>query len=124
MAERKFAGLRGSVDTPEVSADFESAQVFDKLRVGRLGVYFRDGFKTRFLDYGSLERAFIRVQAVNGRMCCGTANFEYYRLVFVSGGREIADVMSEKEKEMDAALARIAELAPELAIGFPAAAGA
>ena len=51
-------------------------------------------------------------------MCCGTANFEYYRLVFVRDGEEIADVMSEKEKEMDAALACIHEMAPAIAIGF------
>ena len=120
MAEKKFAGLTGSVESPEVAADYESAKVFDKVRVGRLGVYFRDGFKTRFLDYPSLERVFIRVQAVNGRMCCGTANFEYYRLVFVQNGKEIADVMSEKEKEMDDALSCIHEAAPALAIGIPA----
>ena len=118
MAERKFAGLGGSVDSAEVRQDYESAKVFDKIRVGRLGVYFRDGFKIRFLDYPSLERVFIRVQAVNGRMCCATASFEYYRLVFVSGGREIADVMSEKEAAMDEALACIREMAPALAIGF------
>ncbi len=118
MAERKFAGLGGSVDSAEVRQDYESAKVFDKVRVGRLGVYFRDGFKIRFLDYPSLERVFIRVQAVNGRMCCATTSFEYYRLVFVSGGREIADVMSEKEAAMDEALACIREMAPALAIGF------
>ena len=118
MAEKRFSGLNGGVDSPEVNADYEAAQVFDKVRVGRLGVYFRDGFKTRFLDYPSLERVFIRVQAVNGRLCCGTANFEYYRLVFVRGGREIANVMSEKGPEMDAALACIRERAPALAIGF------
>ncbi len=120
MAERKFTGLGGIVDSAEVRQDYEAAQVFDKVRVGRLGVYFRDGFKTRFLDYPSLERVFIRVQAVNGRMCCATANFEYYRLVFVRGGKEIADVISEKEQAMDDALARIHEMAPALAIGFVA----
>ena len=107
MAEKRFAGLNGSVESAELSRDYESAQVFDKIRVGRLGVYFREGFKTRFLDYPSLERVFIRVQAVNGRLCCGSTSFEYYRLVFVRGGEEIADVMSEKEKETDAALACI-----------------
>lgn len=120
MPDKKFAGLSGSVESSAVSADYESAKLFDKVRVGKLGVYFRDGFKIRYLDYPSLERVFIRVQAVNGRLCCGTANFEYYRLVFVSGGREVADVMSEKEKEMDAALAYIHEMAPDLAIGFVA----
>ncbi len=119
MSDKKFSGLNGSVDSPAVSADYESARVFDKVRVGRLGVYFRDGFKTRYLDYPSLERVFIRVQQVNGRMCCGNATFEYYRLVFGRGGKEIADVMSEKEQEMDAALAYIHEMAPALAIGFP-----
>ena len=118
MAEKKFTGLAGSVESDEVRADYDSAQLFDKVRVGRLGVYYRDGFNTRFLDYPSLERVFIRVQQVNGRMCCGTANFEYYRLVFVRDGEEIADVMSEKEKEMDAALACIHEMAPAIAIGF------
>ena len=118
MADKKFAGLNGAVDSAAVNADYESARLFDKVRVGKLGVYYRDGFKTRFLDYPSLERVFIRIQAVNGRMCCGTANFEYYRLVFVRDGQEIADVMSEKEKEMDAALAYIHEMAPDLAIGF------
>ena len=49
MEERKFAGVNGSVDSPEVSADFEAAKVFDKLRVGELGAYFRDGFKTKFI---------------------------------------------------------------------------
>lgn len=120
MPDIKFAGLSGSVESSAVNADYESAKLFDKVRVGKLGVYFRDGFKIRYLDYPSLERVFIRVQAVNGRLCCGTANFEYYRLVFVSGGREVADVMSEKEKEMDAALACIHEMAPDLAIGFVA----
>ena len=118
MANRKFTGLDGLVESPELDADYESAELFDKVRVGRLGVYYRDGFKTRFMAYDRLERVFIRVQQVNGRMCCATASFEYYRLVFVSGGREVGDVMSEKEAETDAALARIAALAPQLAIGF------
>ena len=120
MANKTFSGLGGPVSTPEVNADYDSAEVFDKVRVGKLGVYFRDGFKTRFMEYRGLERVFIRVQQVNGRMCCGNATFEYYRLVFVAGGKEIADVISENEKAMDAALARIGELAPSVAIGFVA----
>lgn len=118
MADKKFAGINGVVDTPEVNADYESAVVFDKVRVGKLGVYYRDMLKTRFMDYSLLERVFIRVQAVNGRMCCGTANFEYYRLVFVVNGKEIGDVISENAKATDDALALIAENAPNVKIGF------
>jgi len=118
MAEKKFAGINGTVERPQVTADYEAAQVFDKVRVGKLGVYFRDGFKTRFMDYSLLERVFIRIQEVNGRMCCGNTIFAYYRLVFVVNGKETADVISENEKAMDDALAAIKANAPEtLAIG-------
>lgn len=117
MAEKRFAGLQGAVESAKLSADFEAAESFDKLRVGRLGVYYRDGFKTKYIDYAGMERAFIRIQEVNGRMCCGRATFAYYRMVFVCGGREIADFMSEKEAEMDAALAKIHAMAPDVLIG-------
>ena len=118
MAEKKFAGINGAVASPEVSADYEAAAEFDKVKVGKLGVYFRDGFKTRFMDYTLLERVFIRIQEVNGRMCCGNTVFAYYRLVFVVDGKEIADTISEDEKAMDDALALIKANAPaSLAIG-------
>lgn len=117
MADKKWYTPEGAVSSAEFTADYESAEVFDRVRVGRRAVYFREGFKTRCLPYEALERVFIRVQGVNGKLCCGTANFEYYKLVFVSGGKEIAEVFSENEKATDAALARIAERAPGLAIG-------
>ena len=108
MAEKKFAGVNGSVDSPEVNADFESAKVFDKLRVGKLGAYYRDGFKIRFIPFDYMDRAFIRVHQTRGRMCCGETTFNYFRIVFVHDGKEFADCLSEKEKETDNALAEIA----------------
>ena len=116
MADKKFAGVNGAVDAPEINADYESAKVFDKLRVGELGVFFRDGLKLKYIPYNAIDRAFIRVQETRGRMCCGQANWYYYRMVFVRNGKEFADYMSEKEKEMDDALAEIA--AHGVATGF------
>ena len=117
MAEKKFATPDGAVQGAELTADYESAQKFDAVRVGKLGVYYRSGLKTVFLAYPTLERAFIRIQEVNGRMCCGSTTFAYYRLVFIRGGKEYAEVMSESEQAMDAALAAIHENAPALPIG-------
>ena len=65
-----------------------------------------------------LERAFIRIQEVNGRFCCGKAVFAYYRLVLVVDGKEWGDIMSEDEKAMDDALAAIAARSSATAIGF------
>ena len=108
MAEKKFSTMNGTAETPELNADYENAGAFDRLRVGNLGVYFRDGFKTRFIPYEYIDRAFIRIQQTHARMCCGHTNFDYYRLVFVHDGKEFIDYLSENEKAMDDALSEIA----------------
>lgn len=118
MAEKIFSGSSSLAAAPEAAADRESAARFDKLRVGRLGVYFRDGLKNRFIPYDYIDRAFIRIHEVNGKLCCGSTVFQYFRLVFVHDGKEFADLISEDEKTMDAALALIHELAPDIMIGF------
>ena len=118
MAEKKFHSPAGVVTDAALAADFDGAQVFDRVCVGATGVYYRDGFKTKYVPYSALERAFIRVQEVNGRFCCGKAVFAYYRLVLVVDGKEWGDIMSEDEKAMDDALAAIAQRSPATAIGF------
>lgn len=118
MAEKKFSSPAGVVADAAVNADFESAQTFDKVFVGRLGIYYRDGFKTKYVPYASLERAFIRVQEVNGRMCCASATFHYFRLILVVDEKEWGNILSEDEKAMDDALAAIAARSPATAIGF------
>lgn len=118
MSDKKFTTPSGVVTDAGIAADFDSAQRFDKVLVGSLGVYYRDGFKTKYVPYADLERAFIRVQEVNGRMCCGKAVFHYFRLVFVVGGKEWGDVISEDEKATDDALAEIARRSPATAIGY------
>jgi len=117
MSEKKFATPEGVVTDAAAEADLGSAQRFDKVAVGALGIYYRDGFKTKYVPYRLLEHAFIRVQEVNGRMCCGKAVFHYFRLILVCGGKEWGDVISENEKAMDDALALIAERSPATRIG-------
>ena len=107
----KFSTPEGRQETPELTADYESAERFEKTRVGTLGVYFPSGFGTKFIPYSYLDRAFIRVHEVDGKLCCGN-------LVFVHDGKEFADVISENEKLTDAALAAIAKAAPSVQIGY------
>ena len=118
MNTKVFTGINGKVDSAEVNSDYENSTRFDKVQVGKLGVFFRDGFKIRFMDYSLLERVFIRVQEVNLKTCCGGSTSAYYRLVFVSGGNEIGNALSENEKAMNEALALIHENAPQLTIGY------
>ena len=118
MADKKFAGVNGTVNSAEVAEDFAAAQQFDKVKVGKLGVYFKEGFRIRYLSYQDFDRVFIRINEVNGKLCCGKSTFQYFRLVFVRSGKEFTDVISEDEKAMDDALAQIKAACPEMAIGF------
>ena len=117
MAEKKYTGPVEALSPAALNEDYEGAERFDKLRVGRLAVYYRDGLRIKAVPYARMQRAFIRVQQVRGRMCCGETAFFYFRLVFLVDGKEIADNLSEDEKAMDAALAKIHELAPEVPVG-------
>lgn len=119
MAEKKFYTPEGIISGAEVAADYAAAARFDTVRVGRQGVYYREGLRTRYIPYEYIERVFIRIQEVNARVCCGSTCFTYYRLVFMHGGKEFADVLSESEKAMDGALACIKEAAPSLSFGVP-----
>ena len=116
----KFSGPEGKLETPELTADYESAEKFEKTRVGKLGVYFPSGFSTKFIPYEWMDQAFIRVHEVDGKLCCGKATFYYYRLVFKHAGREFADIMSENEKLTDQCLAAIAKNGPSVKIGYTA----
>ena len=118
MADKKFYTPSGAVTDAAVAEDYKNADKYDKALVGALGVYYQDGFRTKYVPYPVLERAFIRIQEVNGRFCCGKAVFAYFRLILVSGGKEWGDIMSEDEKAMDDALAAISQRSPGTAIGF------
>lgn len=114
----KFSTPDGLRDNPEITADYENAEHCEKLRVGNLGVYFRNGFLIKFIPYEYIDRAFIRIHEVDGKLCCGSTVFQYFRLVLVHGGKEFTDFISENEKALDATLAAIAAKSPNTVIGF------
>ena len=115
---KSFSGIHGRIKNPAVAEEYERAERFDKVRVGKTGVFFPYNLSIKYIPYEYMERVFIRVNEVNGKLCCARATFFYYRLVFVRNGREFIDVISEDEKAMDDALAAIAQNAPQVAIGF------
>ena len=114
----RFSGIHGRITDPAVAEEYEAAERFDKVRIGNTGVFFPYNLSIKYIPYKYIDRVFIRINEVNGRMCCGKAVFQYFRLVFVRDGKEFIDVISEDEKAMDDALAAIAEKAPDVAIGF------
>ena len=113
----KFSTTKGKLESAELTADYEKAEIFEKTRIGNLGVYYPSGFGLKFISYDELEQAFIRIHEVDGKLCCGKATFYYYRLVLVVNGKEYTDIISENEALMDQALDAIARKSVNTKIG-------
>ena len=103
--------------SPAAENDFNSAPIFDSLRVGTTGVFFPSGLRTTYVPYDSFDRTYVKVHDTKARMCCATAGFEYYRIVFMNGDKCLADYMSENKEAMQAALNRIRTVAPGITVG-------
>ena len=114
----KFSTPFGKIDNAEINNDFEMSTKYDTLKVGKTGVFYKSDFVTKYLPYDYLERVFIRIHEVNGKLCCGSTVFQYFRMVFVHDGKEFADVISENEKAMNEALDEIAKYAVNTKIGY------
>ena len=114
----KFHSPTGKLDSPELNSEYDGAERFDKLRIGKNGVFFPDGLITKYIPYEYIQQAFIRIHEVNGKLCCGSTVFQYFRLVFVHDGKEFADYISENEKKMDEALKSISQKCESIKIGY------
>lgn len=118
MADKKLYGPQGRIEAAEVYQDFKGAKDFSKFKIGKMGVYYKENLKLKFLPFDHIERAFIRIHEANAVTCCSCTSYNYYSLEFVHDGKEFKNILSESESLVDEALAYIHELAPAVAIGY------
>lgn len=74
-----------------------------KIKLNDQEIFYKKGLKWTTLSYESIIQAYLRIEEVNGRLCCGVANFDMYFLVLkVKSGDLIKIEVSSKEivKEM------------------------
>ena len=115
---KKITGIEGQIIDAAVIADYENAQVFEKIRVGAAGVFLPHNLTVKYIPFSYIDNAFKRINEVNGRLCCGNASFYYYRLVLAHDGKEFIDYLTENEKTIDDALRAIASADGRIKIGY------
>lgn len=113
----KFVSVSGDPVPANAEKDFTGAPVFDRIRTGNTGIFFPAGFRMKYIPYDSFDRAFLRIHAVDAKMCCSSAGFDYFSLVLMNGNTCVAEHLSENRKAMQAALEQIKSIAPAIAIG-------
>ncbi len=120
MAKNRFYIEGKAVSNPIIGADFAEAPVFDRVRVGKLGIYCESGFRTEFFSYGDVSRAFIRIYEGTAQLCCGAMGYNYTSLVLLdASGKTLKEQYTENEDAMRQALAAISARARQVRIGRP-----
>ena len=107
--DKKTIGDAAHVD------DYSAAEEIGRVRLGALGLYYRDLGRKYFVPYEYIDRRFTRVNIVEPD---DSPAYFYYRLILVHGEKEFANLIFEKEEDVDKIHARLQEIRPEIASGF------
>lgn len=118
MAKNKFY-IKGKAVTNDIlAADFAAAPAFDRVRVGKLGVFCTSAFRTEFFSYSDIGRAFLRIYEGTAQLCCGALGYNYTSLVLLgTSGEVLREQFTENEAAMRQALAVIGDKAPHISLG-------
>lgn len=104
-------------DITSLREEFRQAREIGKLHLGQENLYFRAGLKVYYIPYGEIRRYFRRVMRVPAKLCCGKGDFEIENLVICGEGGELAQVQLPGAKAARIVMERMAELAPNAAVG-------
>ena len=112
----KFKGVDKKVIDDEAHvSDYNSAEEIGRVRLGKLGLYYRDLGKKYYVPYEYIDRRFTRVSVVEPD---DSPAYFYYRLILVHGEKEFANLIFNKEEEVDRIHARLQEIRPEIQYGY------
>lgn len=112
----RFRGVdKKYINDQEHADDYSSAEEIGRVRLGKLCLYYKDLGKKYYVPYEYIERSFTRVNVVEPD---DSPAYFYYRLILVNGGKEFANLIFEKEEDVDRIHARLKEINPKIEYGF------
>lgn len=86
-----------------------------RIRLGKLALYYRDLGKDFYVPYDYIDRSFVRISECQPD---DSPAYYYYRLILVHGEKEFANLIFNKEEEVDRIHARLKEIRPEIEYGY------
>ena len=86
-----------------------------RVRLGKLALYYRDLGKDYFVPYDYIDRTFTRISECQPD---DSPAYYYYRMILVHREKEFANLIFQKEEEIDMIYKRLLEIRPEIAVGY------
>ncbi len=112
----RFRGVDKKVIDDQAHADdYNSAEEIGRVRLGKLCLYYRDLGRKYYVPYEYIDRRFTRVNVVEPD---DSPAYFYYRLILVHGEKEFANLIFEKEEQVNKIHERLQEIRPEIEKGY------
>ena len=112
----KFRGVdKKTISDDEHAQDYQSAEVIGRVRLGKLCLYYRDLGRKYYVPYFYIDRSFTRVSECQPD---DSPAYYYYRLILMHGEKEFANLIFNKEEDVDRIHARLKEIHPGIQYGY------
>ena len=112
----KFKGVdKKTIDDQAHVDDYNAAEEIGRVRLGKLCLYYKDLGRKYYVPYEYIDRRFTRVNIVEPD---DSPAYFYYRLILVHGEKEFANLIFEKEENVNRIHDRLEEIRPEIEKGY------
>ncbi len=89
-----------------------------KIRMKEQELTYKKGFKWHTLPYADIVQAYMRIEEVNGKMCCGVANFNMHFLMLRTRSGELLKMDATAREKVEQMLKELKQKNPEIKIGY------
>ena len=79
---------------------------------------YKKGFKWLTIPYDEITQAYLRIEEVNGRLCCGVANFDMYFLMLKTSSNDLIKIECSSRERVKQMLEQLKQKNAEIEIGF------
>ena len=118
LGKLRFRGPdKSRIDDDAHIEDYKNSDSIGRVTLGELYLYYRDLGKKYFVPYPYIDRAFCRISECQPD---DSPAYYYYRLILMHGEKEFANLIFNKEEEVDTILQKLPERNPDIKIGFQA----
>lgn len=89
-----------------------------RIRFTDQSIEYKKGFKWLSLPYDEISQAYMRIEEVNSKMCCGTANFDMHFLMLKTLSGELLKIPVTSRALTEQMLENLRTTNAEIEIGY------
>lgn len=89
-----------------------------KIKLDEQVLTYKKGLKWHTLPYVEITNAYLRIEEVNGRLCCGVASFDMHFLVLKTKAGDSIKIEGSSKEIIKQMLEELPQKNEEIVIGF------